>query len=292
MSERTMCGGGGSTGKNGENAYEPQIKDAAGQVISAGNGAQHFADQYYNTKINPAVSNATGQATMSQGNLNQIANTDAQGQQDQAAVNQAYGIPAQQNYYTMVSQYSAPEEQERQAQAALGDASVAQANQRQQIQQRFDAAGIRPDSGAAIAAMSDMGVQNAAAGTGAMNQARTAARNLGINLTSGAAGMALNGESTAANMGAAGASAATGASSVANNAVGAVNSGAAIPMQGYSQQAAAAGKNLDAYTSLGNTSINASQKGEAEMFDNLGSLAGFGGSNSIASKASAAIPFL
>ena len=49
---------------------------------------------------------------------------------------------------------------------------------------------------------------------------------------------------------------------------------------------------IDAYTSLGNTSINASQKGEAEMFDNLGSLAGFGGSNSIASKASAAIPFL
>lgn len=274
MSERSFCGGGGSSGKGGQNAYSPQISQYAGATSSAGNNAQSFAQNYFNNTISPMVSKNNTQATTSADNMNAVAGQDAQTAGTFSNLANGQGASAINNFYDQASSYDQPAAYENAATQAKGDLGQAAANQQTATQQQEAAAGISPTSGAAIAGQNMAGVQNAASQAAAMNQARNAAKTMGLNLSEQAAGMGTSNANTALQAGQAGASASQGAAGVTNAATGMTSQAAAVPLQGYSQQEQGNAAPLSAYTSLGNTSLQTSAAGEQAVGDTIGSLGG------------------
>lgn len=270
MRKRSVCGGGGPV----QNQYDPQIGAAAQANSDVAQRAQQFSEDYYNNTIAPLLKQTVDASTAAQGKLGDLYDINiAQAKQAQDQYNQ-YGIPAQQKYYDMVNQYSAPEEQERQAEAAKGDQSQAEANQNQTMSRQFSAMGIDPTSPAAIAARTNASVMNASAEAGAMNRARNAARSLGMQLTGDAANFGRGGASTIAGFTQGAQSAATGGLGAAQTTLSGANSSAAVPMAGYNTAMTGYGNNLNAYTSAGNTAMNANAESQAAMWNGLGSMAG------------------
>jgi hypothetical protein len=130
--------------------------------------------------------------------------------------------------------------------------------------------GIDPTSPAAMSAQSDVAVQNAATEAAAATRARSAAKALGMSLTSDAANFGRGGQSgilqfgsAAGGASSAGLSGATGAAATAPGGAANVNTGLGIAAKAY-------GSNLDAYSSLDKTSIE--HAGDAAA--GLGSLVG------------------
>jgi hypothetical protein len=162
------------------------------------------------------------------------------------------GIPAEDRYYKMVDDYSAPEEQERQATRALGDMKTAEAGQQQQLARQFSGLGIDPSSPAAMSARTDVAFKNAAAEAGAATRARDAAKTLGMQLTSDAANFGRGGASgVLAAAGGAGASSSAGLSG-ATGAAGVAPGGASGVNAGFNTGVSAIGNNLSAFTSRAN----------------------------------------
>lgn len=250
---RTVSGG----GKGGGSAYDPQIGRAASQSAAVAQQAQDFAEKYYTDVITPML-RQQGEASMeSQGKLNTLYDLNADQMRTARDRYEQYGIPAEERYYKMVSEYSAPEYAERAATEAKGDLGVAMGNQRGTMTRQMAALGIDPTSPAAIAAASDMAVVNAAAEAGAMNRARNAARDMGMKLTSDAANFGRGGQSGILQFGSAASGNATGAFGIANAALGTGMQAGNGVMQGY--QTAMSGYNniMDNYTKLGSADIQA-----------------------------------
>ena len=153
----------------------------------------------------------------------------------------------------MVVEYSAPEEQERQATRALGDMRTAQAGQQQQLARQFSGLGIDPSSPAALSARTDVAFRNAAAEAGAATRARDGAKVLGMSLASDAANFGRGGASGvlaaaggSSGIGGAGLAGATGAAGAAPGGAANVNTGFGLAGQGIRS-------NIDAFTSRANT---------------------------------------
>lgn len=198
-----------------------------------------------------------------------------------------YGIPAEDRYYRMVDQYSAPEEEERQARTAIADVTNADAVANGDLRRRLAASGIDPTSPAAVSAMSDASIMTAASKAQAANRARDAARSLGMAMTSDAANF---GRGTTSNIAtfsqlASGSNAQTGALASQNlsNA-----SGTGTFMQsGYRNASAAYGQNLASLTADADSRLRA---GTANAQANAaGAGAAIGGIASIAGAAAIAI---
>lgn len=288
------------------NQYDPQIGQAALQESQLAQQEQNWTQNYYDQYVTPALQQEEQQsqrsmdlqaqyqqeeqklaeaemAAMADNQKNQDAVTAQDLQAQGLALDQykQYGIPAQDAFFNTVNNYSAPAFQEQQAEAAIGDQRAAAQSNQQTMQRQMAGMGINGSSPAAVAAMSDMAVQNAAAEAAAGTRARQAAQQLGINLQGSAANMASGLGSTALNFGqgassasAAGASgsaqtgyAGMGALSGAGNmaassagigfqGVGATASGASVPMAGYAGMQNAFGANLNAWSGLGSTSMN------------------------------------
>lgn len=295
-------------------SYDPQIGAAAEKEAALGQQELNWSQNYYDQYVTPALKqemDIAGRSETSQEALNQAemaAMKDNQSNQDQVTAAdlaaqklsmdryQQYGIPAENNYYDMVNTYSAPQYQEQQAEAAIGDQRAAAGTQAATMRRSMGAMGINGSSPAAVSAMSDMAVQSAAAEAAAATRARVAAQNLGIQLKSdaanfgrGEASQALSfgqGASSASSGGANG-SAATG--SVAGSAAGsaaaigaqrvASTTGAAsVPMAGYAGMQGALGNTLNAWTTLGGASIGQNGANErAYMEEQQKESAGIGG---------------
>jgi hypothetical protein len=265
---RDQCGG----GKGGGSAYDPQIGRAASQAASTADRAQTFAESYFNGTIKPLLEQQTAASTDAQTKMGRLYDINADQMQTASERYKQFGIPAEQRYYDMVSKYSAPEEQERQALAAKGDLGVAMGNQRAGTMRQFSGLGIDPTSGAAVSALTNQAVMNAAAEAGAMNRARNAARDMGMKLTSDAANFGRGGQSGILQFGAGAQGNAAGAFGVANAALGTgMNAGNSV-QAGY--QTAMSGYNniMDNYTRMGQADIQA--QAASSPMQGLGQLGG------------------
>lgn len=263
---KDICGG----GKGIKSDYDPQLGAATMQAAKTAQQAQNFSQNYYNNVITPLLQQQSQAAITSQGKLNNLYDLNAQQMQQQIGNYNQYGLPATQNFYKMASTYNQPDYQEQQAQLALGDVKQAEGNQATAIAQQQAGLGIDPTSPAAQAAAQSAGVANAAAEAGAMNRARMAAKQLGMQLTEGAANFSNTGVSNIATLGGASQGNATGAFGVANSALGGAASGASVPMAGYGTALQGYNNNTDAWAKLGAANINA----QGSMYSGIGSLFG------------------
>lgn len=283
---RSVCGG----GKGTTSSYDPQIGAAASQSAAVAGKAEDFAENYYNTVVTPMLQQqntlATQQAQVASDTEAKLGTAydlnNAQMQQASDRYNQL-GIPAEDNYYKMVSDYNAPGQAESLASAAKGDAVSAEASQKGAFMRSLSSLGISANSPAAVSAMSDAAVRNAASEAGAATRARTAAQTLGMTLTSDAANFGRGGTSNVLAFGQAAQGNTTGAFGVANSALSGANSavGAASTagngvISGYNTAATAYGNNLDAYSKLGAASIQA--QAANDPMAGIGKLAGTLGS--------------
>lgn len=191
-----------------------------------------------------------------------------------------YGIPAEDKYYDMVSKYSEPEEEARQAEGAIGDLRVAQQSQRGQLSRQYSSLGIDPTSPAAISAASDAAVMGTAAEAAAANRARNAARSLGMSLTSDAANFGRGGSSGILQFGGAASGNNQAGFGIANGSVAGVNAGAATPLAGagiaqtgYGNAIRGYSANLDAYTGLQKSAMDANAASSAGFGRMLGGVA-------------------
>lgn len=260
--------------KKVQNQYDPQITEAARASAATAARAQQFAEDYYTKVVTPMNEKMMAASEVTQSKLNRMYDLNAEQMEAASARYQKYGVPAENRYYDMVSEYSAPAEQERQAALAKGDLGVAMRNQEQARMRQFGGLGIDPTSPAAISAATDASVMNAAAEAGAMNRARGAARELGMKLTSDAANFGRGGQSGILQFGGAAQGNTQGAFGTAQGALGSAMGAGGFVNQGYNTALQGYGQNLGAYTSLGNTSMNTQAQQQAAMMSGLGSMAG------------------
>jgi len=270
MYRRYVCGG----GKGTDNPYDPQIGAAAAKSAETADRAIAFAEKYQMEVVAPLLRQSAEASAKTQGQLGELYATNKAGMDLSMERYKEFGIPAEQRYYDMVSKYSEPAEMERQAMAAKGDLGVAQANQFEALRRRQAAVGIDPTSPAAISAMTDASVMGAAQEASAMNRARGAARQLGMQLTADGANFGRGGQSGVLQFGAGAQGNAMGGAGVANSALGAAAGASSGMMQGFNTGLQGYGQNLNAYTSLGNTAMNAQAQQQAALYSGLGSMAG------------------
>jgi len=221
------------------------------------------------TPLIQAMTTQTTQSTQQQGELFNLNFAEAQ-QANQRY--QQYGIPAENAYYNMVKNYSAPSYEEQVAQQAIGDVRAADATQSAQLGRQLQSLGINPTSPAAIAARSDATVMNVANQAGAATQARNAARALGMQLTSDAANFGRGGTSQTLAFGANASGNTNSAASIAQGGVGAGVQGAQVPLQAYAGAMNAYNGILDAYSRLGSADIQANAQSGAGFGNFLGTI--------------------
>ena len=264
MHERYYCK------KDQKGAYDPQVGAAAAANTAVAQKSEQFNEDFYSKYVAPQLDIMAKQTATDMDQQQKLFDINYAQTKTAADRYNTLGIPAEDRYYKMVSDYSAPEEQERQATAALGDVRTAAAGQSDQMARKFRSLGIDPTSPAALSAQTDMSVQNAAVEAAAATRARDAAKQLGMQLTGDAANFGRGGQSGILGFGGAASgnasSALTGAqgsAQVAPTGASNVNAGLGLAQKAY-------GSNLDAYTSLNNTAI--AHAGDAAA--GLGSLVG------------------
>jgi len=267
MRDRWYC-------KASKNKYDPQIGEAAKANVALAERSEAWNRDYFDKYVAPAMSQLIKESDT---------NIERQGQLFDLTYDQAkladeryrtLGVPAEDRYYKMVDEYSAPEEQEKQARSAIGDVRTAAQSQAGTLARKLGSLGIDPTSPAALAARSDASVMNTATEAGAATRAREGAKALGMQLTSDAANFGRGGFASILQAGGAAGGASGAGLSGAAAAAGTTPGGAANVNTGYGIAQKGYGANLDAYTSLGNTSMNTSSSPLA----GIGMLAGQMGS--------------
>ena len=254
--------------KGATSSYDPQIGAATAAAAKTAQQAQDFSQNYYTNVITPMLQKQSAQADQSSSEQNQIFNTQFPLMQQQADMQTKYALPAQQRYYDQAAQFSSPQEMERQAAEAKSDSEQAIGAQDASRTRQMASLGISANSPAAVEAGQSATVANAANQAGAMNRARNTARQMGLNVSSQAAGFGNTGAANVGSYGAGAGNAATGAFGVANGALSGAISGASVPMQGYGTALQGYNNNADVWSTMGKASI------AADAQNSLG--AGFG----------------
>lgn len=267
---RRVCGG----GKGTSNPYDPQIGAAAGASAATAARAQQFSEDYYRDTIAPLLERTVASGEQQTAHMNELYDVNIGNLRQANQRYTQYGIPAENRYYDMVDQYSNDDEYQRQAMTAKGDVAASQQGQRDQMMRTFSGLGIDPTSPGAVAAMRSGAVNDAAVEAGAMNRARTAARNLGMQLKSDAANFGRGGQSGILQFGAGAQGNAQGAFGISQGALGSAVGAGQAQQAGYQTALQGYGQNLNAYTSLGNTSMQASAQQQSALYAGLGSMAG------------------
>lgn len=268
MFERKQC-----VSKSSKSQYDPQVGAAAAANVALAEKSQAWTEDFYEKHITPmleATAKSTAENTRMQGELFDINKRQLDTADERY---RRLGIPAEDAYFKMAKDYSAPEEEERQASAALGDQRVAASGRDQQLMRKFAGLGVDPTSPAGMAAMSDFAVQDAAAEAAAQTRARGAAKTLGMALTSDAANFGRGGTSAILGFGGAAGGNASNPAQIAQGSTGAAT-GAASPMLGaFGVAGKAYGANLDAYTSLAKADMEQKAAGAAGFGQLLGTVA-------------------
>lgn len=258
--------------KGGKNKYDPQIGEAAKANAALAARAQDFSENFTNTYLVPLTQQMVKESDTNlerQGKLFDIQYGQAQLQDERY---RKLGIPAEDRYYDMVSNYSEGSEQTRQADRALGDVRVAASNAKKGTSRQLASLGIAPNSPAAIAAVSNLNVQQGAMEAAAATRAREAAKTLGMSLTADAANFGRGGQAGILSFSQGAGGSAGQALGGAQSSIGAASGGAAVNQGAYGLGIKAYGQNLDAYTQLGKQSMQSSSGGG--ILGGLGKLAG------------------
>lgn len=261
-------------GKNAQGSYDPQVAAAAQQQAATAAQAEQFSQNYDTQYIAPLLQQMTAASTQNQASQNQIAGLETQQLKSQVDQQNQYGLPAAKNYYDMVSSYSAPAYAEQQATAALGDQRAAEASQMTGLKQQFGQYGISLNSPAAVAAMSDMAVKNAAVEASAQTQARSAARGLGMQLTSDAANFGRGGTSAIASMGSGASSASAGGQGATTSALGSATNSANVGLTGIQTALSGYNSQMNAYSNLDSSSLSANAQNSSGFGTALGAVLG------------------
>lgn len=271
MSNRDYCK------KSAKNQYDPQISAAAKEISDTNRAQLDWSKKYQEEVITPLLKQQTEAAVKAQAQMGNVYDLQAEQMKLASDRYKQYGIPAEQRYYDMVSQYSEPAEMERQAALAKGDVGQAIANQQAALGRQMGSMGIDPTSGAAISARNTASVMNAAAEASAMNRARNAARTLGMQVIGDAANFGRGGLAAVSAFGQGAREASTGAAGVASNALSG-GIAAAQPIQtSYGNALTGYGNVMGNYTSLGNTSMQANAQMQGAAWGALGSALGTAG---------------
>lgn len=259
-------------------SQDPNVGQAALKQARVAEDALAFAKDYYTDTIAPLVSSMTDASRL--GQEQQKALFDLQYPQAQAQAEQytKYGLPAQEEYYKMVQQYSEPEEYERQAQMAMGDTINAQQAQQATMERQLAARGINPTSGMSIGMRNASSVLNAATSAAAANRARNAARQMGMQLKSGAADFSSGRPASNITMFAGGAGNASQAGyGMAGSAIGYANEGGALPMQSYNMAGNIYGQQMSTYADLAKMQAQLNQQSASGLGQFAGSIFGAAG---------------
>jgi hypothetical protein len=260
--------------KDAKGAFDPQVGAAAQAQTALAQHAQDWNEQFYNEQVAPVLQQMTKESEVNLGRQGELFDLNMAQAKQAADRYNTLGIPAEDAYYKMVKDYSAPDEQERQARAALGDVRTAAASQQQQMQRRFSGLGIDPTSPAALSAQSDIAVQQAATEAGAATRARDAAKTLGMQLTGDAANFGRGQASSVLGFGNAAGGAASAALSGAQGTAATAPGGAANVNAGLGLAQKAYGSNLDAYTTLNKASMDQTSAAYQGLGQAIGGLGG------------------
>jgi hypothetical protein len=267
MLERSQCK------SSGGKQYDPQVGAAAAANTALAERSQQWTEDFYDKYIAPLMD---GELKATEANTRQQGELFEENISQMRTASERYktlGIPAEEKYYAAVKEFSAPEEQERAAAAAIGDLKTSAAGRDAALMRKFGGLGIDPTSPAGMAAMSDFAVMDAAAEAGAATRARSAAKTLGLSLTADAANFGRGGASQVLGFGGAAGQNSSAAAAGAQAGVGAGVAGAA-PMAGaFGVAQRAYGANLDAYTSLQKQQMETDAAGAGGFGKLLGTIA-------------------
>ena len=250
MHERYYCK------KDDKGSYDPEVGQAAAANTAVAAKSEQFNEDFYNKYVAPSIDAMAKQTAASTDQQQQLFDLNMAQTKQAADRYNTLGIPAEDAYYKMVKDYSAPAEQERQAQAAIGDVRTGEQTQQQQLQRRFQGLGIDPTSPAALSAQTDVSVQNAAVEAAAGTRARDAAKQLGMQLTGDAANFGRGQASSVLSFGNAASGNSNSALSGTQGTAQVTPGGAANVNAGLGLAQRAYGSNLDAYSSLNKASLD------------------------------------
>lgn len=270
------CGGGGRTTVE----QDPQVGEAAKMNAETARLGLEFSQDYFNTTLAPLQRAAEERAGRYEAMATDAFNRNSERERLFDERFRALGIPAEDRYFKMVSDFSAPEEQERQARLAQGEVINAAAVQRANLARQLASQGVDPTSGAAISAQTDASLMTAAAQASAANRARDAAQKLGMSLTSDAANF---GRGMPANIAAFGNQASGNAAqgfAYGSSPMGSAINAGGFMQGGYRNANAAYGQNLQSLVSDSNARAAAGAQldaaNSAGMGQALGSTIGLG----------------
>lgn len=261
-------------GKSSKNAYDPQVAANAAAQTALAQRAQQFSEDYTNKYITPMLEQQSKLAARA--DERESAMFDMNSAQMKRADERytQYGIPAEDAYYKMAKEYSAPAKMEEEAGLALGDARVAAKNGRDDTVRRLQSMGIDPSSPAAMAALSDMSVANTLNEAGAQNRARSSAKALGMQLTSDAANFGRGGASSVLAFGQAASGNTNAGLNAVGGAIGSAVNGASVNQNGQRIASSGYSSNLDAYSGLAKADMQQQASSSAGIGSFIGQIGG------------------
>lgn len=176
----SQCGKGGGGGSQASN--DPNVGIAARENAEVSRLGLQFNKDFTTRTLVPLLNAQTDNATAA------TSRAEEQWQQAKDASDMAmgryktYGIPAENKYFQLASEYSAPGEEERQAGLARGDIATASRVAQGTMDRSMGARGLNPSSPGYTAMLADKSVLDAAATASASSKARAGARALGLSV--------------------------------------------------------------------------------------------------------------
>lgn len=261
-------------GKRARARFEAQLLAATQAQTAIAQQAQDFNQKYFQDYVAPLLTKQAGLADQANTREQELFDINKRLTLQAEERYNKYGIPAEDRYFEMVNKYSGEEEQARVAEEALGDAKTAQGVQQADYRRRLGAFGIDPTSPAAVAAMSDMAVNNAAINASAQTRARAAAKTLGMQLTADAANFGRGGAGTVLQFGGAASGNNINGMNIAGSALSGAVGGAGNVNQGYGVASNALGNVSNSWSGMWQTDRSASAQTSGALGAGLGQLAG------------------
>lgn len=258
----------------GSQQYSDEMGEAARLNAETGKRAQAWSEKFFADYVAPLLEANTDLAYKNEDRMDQLFNL----QFDQAKLQdqrfRQFGIPAEDRFFQMADEFSAPEFAEREAALALGDVKTAQTNQSQQLARAMAARGIDPSSPAAVSAMTDSAVMGSLAEASAVNRARKAARDLGMAVTADAANFGRGGLAGGLSFGQAAGNSVAQGQGVVQGALGAASGAASVPMAGQQTAIGAFSSNMNAWGNMARSAMSAEAQADSANSSGMGDFFG------------------
>lgn len=236
--------------RKGGSKTDPAVGRAAEANYALAARAQDWNEDFYEKYVVPMITLA-GDETRENIRINrEISDLTMKQAREADERYRTVGLPSEDKYLAELGKFSEPEYAETQARGALGDVNAAFAGQQAAQRRQMQSLGIDPSSPAALMALTDMGIQQAAVRAGAATRARDAAKQAGLGALAEAANVSGGqGAKLLQFAGAAGGAAGAG-TAAAQGGIGATSGGAANVNAGLGLANKAYGQNLESATEL------------------------------------------